>query len=89
MPTVHRAYVRSGDTFPINIQKGTMKMPSKQDIPVICVGPGTGVAPMRALLEERVVNDNHGEPTIYYHSLILTYDITSEHPVLWMPVREK
>lgn len=31
-----------------------MHLPPKSGTPILCVGPGTGVAPMRALIEERV-----------------------------------
>ena len=43
-----------GDTLRIGLQKGLLSLPSGTDTPVICVGPGTGVAPMRALLEKRI-----------------------------------
>ena len=43
-----------GDTLRIGLQKGLLSLPSDTDTPVICVGPGTGVAPMRALLEKRI-----------------------------------
>lgn len=37
----------------IGIDKGLIKLPPDINIPVICVGPGTGVAPMRSVLQER------------------------------------
>ncbi|KAF1803033.1 hypothetical protein FB192DRAFT_1366124 [Mucor lusitanicus] len=45
-----------GDVIPrVRIAKGTMTLPPSQDIPLIAIGPGTGVAPMRSFLEERIV----------------------------------
>jgi sulfite reductase alpha subunit-like flavoprotein len=47
--------LRSGGTFisldlvDFDIQKGTFKLPNPL-YPIICIGPGTGIAPMRSLL---------------------------------------
>ncbi|CAG9461302.1 unnamed protein product [Pedinophyceae sp. YPF-701] len=38
---------------PMWIERGALKLNSDVDTPLICVGPGTGVAPLRALLFER------------------------------------
>ncbi|TVK72989.1 NADPH-dependent diflavin oxidoreductase 1 [Bagarius yarrelli] len=44
-----------GDAFvPLWVKKGSLKFPLDQDSPVIMVGPGTGVAPFRAAIQERV-----------------------------------
>ncbi|KAK0558151.1 NAPDH-dependent diflavin reductase [Tilletia horrida] len=42
--------------FPFRIERGTMHLPrtSDQTTPLILVGPGTGVAPMRSLAHERL-----------------------------------
>jgi sulfite reductase alpha subunit-like flavoprotein len=51
-------------TLRVGIRKGAMRLPEpKEDakpVPVICVGPGTGVAPMRAIIQERIARGEHG-----------------------------
>ncbi|THH17031.1 hypothetical protein EW146_g3703 [Bondarzewia mesenterica] len=42
------------DTLRIGLQSGLLSLPDDPKTPVICVGPGTGVAPMRALIEKRI-----------------------------------
>ncbi|XP_053552200.1 NADPH-dependent diflavin oxidoreductase 1 [Bombina bombina] len=44
---------------PLWVKKGSMKFPSDPLIPTVMVGPGTGVAPFRAAIQERVA---HGKP---------------------------
>ncbi|KAH0834168.1 hypothetical protein J3R83DRAFT_11474 [Lanmaoa asiatica] len=48
------AALQPGDKLRITIQKGLVSLPNDPRTPVICVGPGTGIAPMRAVIEERV-----------------------------------
>ncbi|XP_026195989.1 NADPH-dependent diflavin oxidoreductase 1 isoform X2 [Anabas testudineus] len=44
-----------GEVFvPLWVKKGSLKFPKEKDTPVIMVGPGTGVAPFRSALQERV-----------------------------------
>jgi len=42
-----------GAHVPMWILRGAMRLPERPEVPIICIGPGTGVAPCRALLEER------------------------------------
>lgn len=44
----------------ISIQRGFLSLPKNLETPVVCIGPGTGVAPMRALLEQRVFEGARG-----------------------------
>ncbi|KAL1925663.1 uncharacterized protein VTP21DRAFT_546 [Calcarisporiella thermophila] len=38
----------------LSISRGTMRLPPELEIPAVFIGPGTGVAPMRSLIEERI-----------------------------------
>nr|Q6NRG5.1 RecName: Full=NADPH-dependent diflavin oxidoreductase 1; AltName: Full=NADPH-dependent FMN and FAD-containing oxidoreductase [Xenopus laevis]AAH70785.1 Ndor1 protein [Xenopus laevis] len=48
------------ERVPIWVKKGSMKFPCDPDTPVVMVGPGTGVAPFRAAIQERVANGRPG-----------------------------
>lgn len=41
------------DKVSFKIQKGSFKLPENLLTPIICIGPGTGIAPMRSLLWTR------------------------------------
>jgi sulfite reductase alpha subunit-like flavoprotein len=48
----------------VGLRKGALRLPSstegKPGTPVICIGPGTGVAPMRATIQERISRGQTG-----------------------------
>jgi sulfite reductase alpha subunit-like flavoprotein len=43
------------------VRPGGLTFPGTPDTPVIMVGPGTGVAPFRAAVQERVAQGQTGE----------------------------
>lgn len=47
--------------MPLWVKKGGMKFPADPDTPMIMIGPGTGVAPFRAAIQERVAQGRRGE----------------------------
>lgn len=59
----------SGEVYvPLWVKKGTLKFP-EEDIPAIMVGPGTGVAPFRSALQERIAQGKNG---VIFTSLTLS-----------------
>ena len=56
-----------GDKLPIFVQHNpNFKLPADPDTPIIMVGPGTGVAPFRAFIEEREETGRHGKSWLFY-----------------------
>ncbi|NHN30510.1 assimilatory sulfite reductase (NADPH) flavoprotein subunit [Paenibacillus agricola] len=59
--------IQPGDTLPIYIhQNPNFKLPANPDAPIIMIGPGTGVAPFRAFVEERNEIGAAGKSWLFY-----------------------
>lgn len=59
--------------IPLRIEQPTLFLPDVKDTPVILVGPGTGVAPMRAFVEERIANGEARGAQIYSLAVQIWY----------------
>ncbi|KAG8872449.1 NAPDH-dependent diflavin reductase, partial [Tulasnella sp. 332] len=57
--------LKPGTRLRIGLEKGMMRLPEDRSKPVIMIGPGTGVAPLRAMVEERV-RDGANDNTLYF-----------------------
>ena len=56
------ARLKVGDTLPMTLKANPhFRLPEDPDRAVIMIGPGTGVAPFRAFLQEREAIGAHGE----------------------------
>jgi len=67
--------VQAGDSLPVFIQENAnFKLPSNPDVPIIMIGPGTGVAPFRAFMQEREEEGIKGKTWLFYGDQHFTSD---------------
>ncbi|MCY8044861.1 assimilatory sulfite reductase (NADPH) flavoprotein subunit [Bacillus haynesii] len=59
--------LQSGDTLPVFIQPNkNFKLPENPEVPIIMVGPGTGVAPFRSFMQEREETGAPGKSWMFF-----------------------
>ena len=72
-----RAQPENGDSVPIWIKEGTMN--GHEGSPLVLVGPGTGVAPFRAIVKERVLKGETASTLLFYGGRWRARDFLYEH----------
>lgn len=67
--------VKPGDTVPVFVQPNkNFRLPADGSLPVIMVGPGTGIAPFRAFVEHRAVLGSSGKNWLFMGDQHYLYD---------------
>lgn len=77
--TRYMAVLQPADRINIGMQQGYLDVrPSEMDVPLIMVGPGTGVAPMRAMIQQRAVWAADGQKSRAVQGDMLFFGCRSE-----------
>lgn len=67
--------VASGDKVRVFFHSNkNFRLPENNETPVIMVGPGTGIAPFRAFIEERAANEAAGKNWLFFGDQHFSYD---------------
>lgn len=76
-------FAKPGDVIPVFVQKSHgFSPPADDDAPMIMVGPGTGIAPFRAFLEERDARGAKGTNWLFFGDQKRATDFLYEDQVM-------
>ena len=66
---------KTGETLPIYVKPNThFRLPADPAVPIIMIGPGTGVAPFRAFMQERDALGTQGRSWLFFGDQRYTHD---------------
>jgi sulfite reductase (NADPH) flavoprotein alpha-component len=76
---------RSGQTIRMYVQRAhNFALPADPNVPIIMVGPGTGIAPFRAFLQERMAAKASGKNWLFFGHQRQAYDFFYEEELTGM-----
>jgi sulfite reductase (NADPH) flavoprotein alpha-component len=77
--------IRSGDRIRTYVQKAEhFSLPADPNLPIIMIGPGTGIAPFRAFLQERMATQAPGRNWLFFGHQRSAYDFFYEEELTGM-----
>jgi sulfite reductase (NADPH) flavoprotein alpha-component len=77
--------IKPGDTLKVYVQKAhAFALPADPALPIIMIGPGTGVAPFRAFLHERMATKAPGRNWLFFGHQRSNYDFFYEDELAGM-----
>jgi sulfite reductase (NADPH) flavoprotein alpha-component len=77
--------IKPGDTLKVYVQKAhAFALPTDPTAPIIMIGPGTGVAPFRAFLHERMATKAPGRNWLFFGHQRSNYDFFYEDELAGM-----
>jgi sulfite reductase (NADPH) flavoprotein alpha-component len=77
--------VRAGDKVKVYVQKAQhFGLPPDPSLPIVMIGPGTGIAPFRAFLYERMVSKAPGRNWLFFGHQRSNYDFFYEDELAGM-----
>ena len=77
-----------GDTIPVSIARNPrFRLPDDPDVPIIMVGPGTGVAPFRAFLQHREATGASGRNWLFFGAQHFRSDFL--YQIEWLRYRKQ
>jgi len=66
--------IEPGDRLPVYVEPNARFRLPADDVPIVMIGPGTGVAPFRAFVEERAVRGAPGNNWLFFGDRTLSED---------------
>ena len=67
--------LRAGDTLPVYVKPNkNFRLPDDPDRPIVMIGPGTGVAPFRAFLQDRQATGARGRNWLFFGDRNFSHD---------------